>query len=81
MYPIDMTPVVFLSNPHDIHVIVTAPPNVLHPGAGVNALAPLIGERSFMLQDEDEHITGRRTIMPAFHHKAVSSTRRRFAES
>jgi len=70
-YPIDMTPVVFMSNPEDIHTIITAPPHILHPGAGVTVLTPLVGEGSFMLQDEDEHIRGRRTIMPPFHHRAV----------
>jgi cytochrome P450 len=35
-------------------------------------IAPLIGERSFMLLEEDEHICGRRTITPAFHQRMVA---------
>jgi cytochrome P450 len=35
-------------------------------------IAPLIGERSFMLLEEEEHICGRRTITPAFHHRMVA---------
>jgi cytochrome P450 len=35
-------------------------------------IAPLIGERSFMLLEEEEHICGRRSITPAFHHRMVA---------
>jgi cytochrome P450 len=71
VYPVDMPPVVFLSNPQDVHAVLTAPPTVLHPGAGVTVLTPLIGDSSFMLAEEDEHLSARRTIMPAFHRTAV----------
>jgi cytochrome P450 len=71
MYPVDMAPVVFLSNPRDIHTVLTAPADVLHPGAGGAAIAPVVGESSFMLQEEDEHLAGRRTTSPAFTAGAV----------
>ncbi len=35
-------------------------------------IAPLIGERSFMLLEEERHICGRRTITPAFHQRMVA---------
>jgi cytochrome P450 len=69
VYPIGMPPMVFMSDPADIKTIVAAPANVLHPGAGGAAIAPLVGEGSFMLAEEEEHLTGRRAILPAFHHR------------
>ena len=72
VYPIYMPPLVFLSNPEDIRAIMKADPTVLHPGAGSAILRPLIGERSFMLLEEDEHLYSRRAITPAFHKRVVS---------
>jgi cytochrome P450 len=72
VYPLDMPPLVFFSDPQDIHEVLTAPPTALHPGAGSTVIAPLIGERSFMLLEEDEHICGRRAITPAFHQRMVA---------
>jgi cytochrome P450 len=64
-------PLVFLSDPRDIKKIITAPANVLHPGKGAGTIEPLVGEKSFMLSEEDEHLAGRRAILPAFHGKVV----------
>jgi cytochrome P450 len=72
VYPLDMPPLVFLSDPRDIRAVLTASPTALHPGAGASVIAPLIGERSFMLLEEDEHIYGRRVITPAFHQGMVA---------
>jgi cytochrome P450 len=73
VYPLDMPPLVFLSDPHEIRAVLTAPATTLHPGAGATVIAPLIGERSFMLLEEDEHIHGRKAITPAFHQRMVAS--------
>jgi cytochrome P450 len=72
MKPIGLPPSVFFSNEDDIKAILTAPPDVLHPGAGASVIAPLVGERSFIILDEDEHLTGRKAIMPAFHRHALT---------
>ena len=69
---VGMPPMVFMSDPADIKAIVGAPANVLHPGAGGRAIVPLVGEGSFMLAEEEEHLSGRRTILPAFHHRRIS---------
>ena len=69
---VGMPPMVFMSNPADIKAIVGAPADVLHPGAGGSAVAPLVGDGSFMLADEDEHLAGRRAILPAFHHRLIN---------
>ena len=50
---------------------LTAPANVLHPGKGADTIESLVGDKSFMLSEEDEHLSGRRTILPSFHAKVV----------
>jgi cytochrome P450 len=72
VYPLDMPPLVFLSDPQDIRELLSSDPSALHPGAGSMMIAPLIGERSFMLLDEEDHICGRRAITPAFHQRMVA---------
>jgi cytochrome P450 len=69
--PTGMPPLVFMADPEHIKAIVTAPADVLHPGAGAAVITPLVGERSFMLAEEQAHLTGRKAIMPAFHHRAI----------
>jgi cytochrome P450 len=64
-------PLVFLSDLDDIKAIFAAPADVLHPGEGADTIRPLVGERSFMLQEEDEHLVTRRVILPPFHAKVV----------
>jgi cytochrome P450 len=74
-FTINMTshpPLVFLSDPEDIKAMLTAPADVLHPGEGADTIEPLVGEESFMLLDEDEHLNGRKVILPAFHAKLVA---------
>jgi cytochrome P450 len=72
IYTLDMPPLVFLASPDDIRSVLSGDPSYLHPGAGANVIAPLIGERSFMLLEEDEHICARRKITPAFHQRTVA---------
>lgn len=72
VYAIGKPPLVFMSEPSDIKAIVSAPADVLHPGAGGTAIAPLVGDGSFMLAEEDEHLAGRRAVLPAFHHRLIN---------
>jgi cytochrome P450 len=72
VHTLDRPPLVFLSDPGDIRAVLAGDPSYLHPGAGATMIAPLIGERSFMLLEEDEHICGRRAITPAFHQRMVA---------
>lgn len=70
--PVGKPPLVFMAEPTDIKAIITAPADVLHPGAGASVIAPLVGESSFMLAEEDQHLAGRKTILPAFHHSVIA---------
>lgn len=72
VYPLSMPPLVFLADPNEIREVLTAPATELHPGAGSKILAPLIGARSFMLLEEDEHTQRRKTITPAFHKRMIA---------
>ena len=70
--PIDMPPLVFLSEPADVRAVVAAPLAVLHSGAGAAITAPLFGARSFMLLEDAERMNGRNAILPAFHRRAIA---------
>lgn len=72
IYPFGATPMIFLCDPQDIACVIRARADVLHPGVGAKVIAPLIGERSFMLQEEEDHLRVRSAIMPAFHRGAVA---------
>src|SRR5262249_8621433 len=73
MNPLGKPPMVFMAHANDIKSIVSAPPDVLLPGEGGAVIAPLIGRDSFMLADGDDHLAGRRRILPGFHHKRASA--------
>jgi tetraprenyl-beta-curcumene synthase len=64
-------PLVFLSDLGDIKTMLRAPAEVLHPGEGADSIEELVGEESFMLQEGEEHLNGRRLILPPFHAKVV----------
>lgn len=60
------SPFVNLSDPGDIREVLTAPPDVLHPGEGARILEPLVGPNSVILLDGDAHLEQRRLMLPAF---------------
>jgi cytochrome P450 len=60
-------PFVILSDPAEIKELLTAPPDVIHPGEGARILEPIIGKKSVILLDEDEHLEQRKLMLPAFH--------------
>ncbi len=73
MTPLAKPPLVFMSEADDIRAIVTAPADVLLPGQGGAVIAPLVGRDSFMLADGDDHLAGRRRILPGFQRQRVSA--------
>jgi cytochrome P450 len=64
-------PMVFFADAGQVRAMMTASPEVLHPGEGGQAIAPIVGTSSFMLLDEDEHLFGRRAVLPALQKSAV----------
>lgn len=64
-------PLVFLSDPGDIRAMLAAPADVLHPGEGAGTIEPLVGDESFMLLEGEDHLRGRRAVLPAFRERAV----------
>jgi tetraprenyl-beta-curcumene synthase len=71
LYPLNMPPTVFFAGAKDIHTILTGDARQLHPGAAGAIVEPVVGEHSFMLLEEDEHLHGRKAITPAFHRQMV----------
>ena len=69
--PTSRPPLVFLSDPADIKAMFAAPADVLHPGEGGAIITPIVGESSFMLCDEQEHLDGRKRMLPGLHTKLV----------
>ncbi|HEY3759933.1 MAG TPA: cytochrome P450 [Solirubrobacteraceae bacterium] len=57
--------------------IFTGDAAVFHAGEGNSLLAPVLGERSVLVIDEDEHLQARKRLLPPFHGEAV----RRYGET
>jgi cytochrome P450 len=62
---------VFLSDPEEIKAMLAAPADVLYPGEGGAKITPIVGTGSFMLLDEDEHLSGRRAVLPALQRRII----------
>lgn len=67
-----MPPFVVHSNPEHVREILTAPPDVLHPGEGAKVLEPVMGPNSVILLDEDAHLEQRRLMLPAFRGERIA---------
>ncbi|WP_372411416.1 cytochrome P450 [Streptomyces luteireticuli] len=59
-------PVVILARQEDVDEIFGGPVGVLHAGEGNAVLRPVMGDRSLLLADGDEHRRARRLLLPAF---------------
>jgi cytochrome P450 family 135 len=58
--------VVVLSRPEHFREVFTTPPSVMHAGEGNAVLQPIMGDRSLLLLDDEDHARMRRQLMPAF---------------
>jgi cytochrome P450 len=58
---------VVVSSPEQVRQVFTADPKVLGAGAARADLAPLVGPRSMLLLDGDEHVQHRRWLTPPLH--------------
>jgi cytochrome P450 len=64
---------VFLSDPAEVKAMLAAPANVLHPGEGGVKIAPIVNDNSFMLLDGEEHLSGRRAVLPALQRRIIET--------
>ncbi len=67
---------IYVTDPDDVKAVFTADPSVLHAGEANAILGPVLGRRSILLADEDEHLRRRRLMLPFFHGDSV----RRYTE-
>jgi cytochrome P450 len=58
---------VMLFDPADIKQLFQGSPHRLHAGEANALLGPVLGERSVLLLDGDEHLRHRKLMLPAFH--------------
>ena len=63
--------VVFVADSELVKRIFTAPTDLFHAGEGNAILEPVMGPKSILLLDEDEHLRRRKLMLPAFHGDAV----------
>jgi cytochrome P450 len=77
---IDQPPLVFLSDPREVRAMLTAPADLLAPGEGGATITPIVGARSFMLLDGEEHLAGRRAILPYYRSECVQRHEPRLRE-
>src|SRR5262245_49333882 len=63
--------VVTLSRPEHIRQVFAGTPDVYHAGEGNEILRPVMGPRSVMITDEDEHQRTRKMLMPVVNGAAL----------
>src|ERR1700741_4581233 len=74
------SPIVVLCDPEEIRQVFTAPPDVLHPGAGAYILEPDVGPNSVILLDEDLHMHQRKLLLGPFHGESMQRLERVMAD-
>jgi cytochrome P450 family 135 len=62
---------VYITEPADLKAAFTADADVLHAGEANTILGPVLGKRSVLLADEDEHLRRRRLMLPLFHGDSI----------
>jgi cytochrome P450 len=67
--------VVTLTRPEHIRQVFAGAPTIFHAGEGNGVLAPVMGENSVLITDEDVHLRARKLLMPAFNGAALRGYR------
>jgi cytochrome P450 len=66
-------PMVIVADPELVREVFRGSPAKFHAGEGNEVLRPVLGDRSVLVADEDEHLRRRRLMLPMFHGEAVSA--------
>jgi cytochrome P450 family 135 len=64
---------VFLTDPEAVKQVFTGDPRLLHAGEANVVLLPVLGSRSVLLLDEQEHMAQRKLMLPSFHGRRMRS--------
>lgn len=62
---------VCLCDPAHVKAMLMAPADRLQPGEGSAKIEPIVGLNSFMLQDQGEHLHGRKALLPALRPRTI----------
>jgi cytochrome P450 len=58
---------VLMSDPAAVKQVFTGDPRLLHAGEAAEILTPMVGRRSVLVLDDDEHMSQRKLLLPPFH--------------
>jgi cytochrome P450 len=72
---------VWVTRPEDVKAVFTADPALVHAGEANAILAPVLGPRSVLVLDDDEHLRRRKLMLPMFHGRAVQAYRDLMADA
>src|SRR2546427_12072363 len=64
---VGMGDLVYVADTGAIKEIFTGDASVFHAGEANEVMEPVLGSRSVLLLDEDEHLRERRLLLPPFH--------------
>jgi len=70
---VGMPPLVFAAAPRELRQIFTASPAQLEAGAANGQLKPIVGSRSILVLDGEEHHRHRRMMLPPFHGERMAT--------
>jgi cytochrome P450 len=68
---VGMGDLVYVADTETIKEIFTGDASVFHAGEANEVMEPVLGSRSVLLLDEDEHLRERRLLLPPFHGERV----------
>jgi cytochrome P450 family 135 len=68
---VGMGDLVYVADPETIKEVFTGDASVFRAGAANEVLEPVLGSRSVLLLDEEEHLRERRLLLPPFHGERV----------
>ncbi len=64
---------VLVFHPREVRQVFTAPADILRAGEANALLGPILGERSVLLLDGQEHLRHRRLMLPPFHGRRMQA--------